>query len=117
MVASRRRVLSPFPGCASANRGPTRRSVLGEQLVQLLVALDDAAAHAAADDGVARLHRVDERRGRDPGAAVAEVREDRGLERDAVWHALPGERLDQPLVRSYLVEGAVERRDLLALAD
>ena len=75
--------------------------------VQLRVALVDADLHAAAQPGVAALEAVDQRLGVQPGAAVAEVLERQGLQRDALRHALEGEGLHDP-VRADLVEAAVE---------
>ena len=44
-------------------------SAVGQQLVEALVALDDAGLHAAGHEGVAVLEAVDERRGRRGGCA------------------------------------------------
>ena len=54
-------------------------------------------------EGVAQAHRVQ------PGVPVAEVLEDQRLERHALGHALPGERLDDP-VGTDGVEAAPEGR-------
>ena len=89
---------------------------VGEQLVEALVALDDAGLHAAGDDGVAVLEAVARatwRRGgcgrRSSGSSVSFSR--------ATWSgiALEGEGLHDELGRPHLVEAAVEAV-LLAVA-
>src|SRR3954452_19032674 len=83
-------------------------STFGEELVELLVALVHAGLHAAAEPGVAILERVDQG-GRDQSRpAVAEVVQLEALERDRVRHPLPGEGLDDHLVRANLGEAAAE---------
>src|SRR5919112_2380180 len=88
---------------------------IGDHPIQLGVALVDPDLHAAAQPGVAALDAVDQRLRVQPGAAVAEVLERQGLQRDALRHALPGEGLHDA-VRADLVEAPVEAV-LLALVD
>src|SRR5690606_127223 len=80
---------------------------IGDQPLQLGVALVDAGLHAAAQPRVAALEAVDQRLGAQPGAAAAEVLEPERLQRDAVRLALEREGLDDA-VRAHLVEAAVE---------
>src|SRR4051795_3636980 len=94
--------------CRCAGVAPTSSErAIGQQPVELRVALIDAGLHAAAQPGVARLEAVHERLGVQPGPAVAEVLEPQRLQRDAVRIALPGEGLHDPVVAD-LVEAAVE---------
>src|SRR5262245_39421898 len=68
-----------------------------EQLVELLVALADADVHAARHHAVPCLERVDQGRGRQARAPIAQVLELETLEGHAVGHALPREGLDDDL--------------------
>src|SRR4051795_979270 len=80
---------------------------VSEQPVQRGVPLVDAGLHATGQPGVTRLEAVDERLGVQPGPAVPEVLEPKGLQSDALGHALPGEGLHDPIRRD-LVEAASE---------
>src|SRR6185437_2516730 len=101
-----------FRRCRSA---AVSDGAIGEHPIQLGVALVDADLHATAQPGVAALDAVDQGLGVQPGAAVAEVLERHGLQRDALRHALPGEGLHDAL-RADLVEASVEAV-LLAFVD
>src|SRR3954454_171672 len=92
------------------------RRLLREQGGEALVALAQAALHAAGHEGVTPLERVDERGGLEPGPAVAEIDQAQGLERDRVGEALVGECLDDA-VGPHLVEAAVEGELLAAAVD
>jgi hypothetical protein len=94
--------------CFSCGRCAVGGTAAGEDLVEALVALDDAGLHAAGDEGVPVGEGVHQRRRGQPGATVAEVLEHELLQGDAVRHALEGERLDDELVRPHLVEAATE---------
>src|SRR5205085_476349 len=101
--------------CRCAGVAPTSSErAIGQQPVELRVALLDAGLHAAAEPGVARLEAVDERLGVQSGPAVAEVLEPQRLERDAVRVALPGEGLHDPVLAD-LVEAAVEPELVVAV--
>src|SRR5688572_20818310 len=99
------KVSSHPPSCP---RGTISPFLVGEQLVEALVALAHAFFHAARDERVARLERVDERCASEAGAAVTEIFEDHSLERDAIGLALEREGLHDELRRPNLVERAVE---------
>src|SRR5690606_14272371 len=90
-------------------------SVLCEELVELLVALDHSDFHAALEDGVAHLHGFHHGQGSQPGTRTLELLESHDLEGDTVGSAFPCEGLDQALVWPNLVERAVERRQRLAI--
>src|SRR5690349_9091386 len=98
-----------YAGSVSSDRS------VGEQPVELGVAVVHADLHAAGQPGVAALEAVDQRGGDQTGTAVAEVLEGERLERDALGRALEGEGLHEPVLAD-LVEGAVEAV-LLALVD
>ena len=106
-AASRSHVPAPTRRTAtSCSDG--RSAAVGEERVELGVALVDAGLHAAAQPGVAVLEAVAQRLGVEAGAAVAEVLEGERLEGDAVGHPLPGEGLHDA-VGPHGVEAAAER--------
>src|SRR5512133_697564 len=103
---------SNLTSCGALGPPPARTPSLGEQGVELGIALQHASVHPAGHDGVPDLDGLDHGGLGDSCAAATQVLEDRGVEGNPVGRALPGEGLDQPLVRAYLMERAVERGDL-----
>src|SRR5215472_6335276 len=103
----RTRSVNPWPIslCRSAGRSD---SAIGDQLLQLGVALVDPDLHAALEPRVAALETVHKGLSAQPGAAAAEVLEPQRLQGHAVGVALVGERLHDA-VRPDLVEAAAER--------
>src|SRR5690606_39926750 len=86
---------------------PGSPALLGEEAVQLGVALVDAALHAGGEHAVTLLEGVAQRLRVQPRVAVAEVLERQRLERNTLRVALEGERLDDALLVD-LVEAATE---------
>src|SRR2546423_13640769 len=86
------------PGCSSE---------LGDEGVELGVALVDAGLHAACQPLIASLEAVHERLRVQPGAPVTEVLEPQRLEGDAVGLTVEGEGLHDAVFTN-LVEAAVE---------
>src|SRR4051794_25258305 len=89
-----------WPQKSCPNPGPRARrsdAAVGEQYVELGVALVHSGLHAAAQPSVPCLEAVAQRDAVQTGAAVAELLEGHRLQRDRVRHALPGERLYEPV--------------------
>ena len=79
-----------------------------EEGVEPLVAFDHAGLHAAGEERIARLERIDEGRRCQAGTPAAEILELALLQGDAVGHAFPGERLDDQLGRPDLMERSAD---------
>src|ERR1700722_6590543 len=92
--------------CAGA-RCPGCSPELGDQDVELGVALLDTGLHAAGEPLVSALEAVHQRLRVQPGTAVAEVLEPQRLEGDAIGRTVEGESLHDA-VPTDLVEAPVE---------